>query len=157
MASLQLRRFAQWAVDAVFRLGGEVVKDATYFRPASFIQATGETVSEEIRVAVKIFVVPYQASDLGLVSIQPGDEKVFLRAAELGALKPLPGDYLIETVSGARRDVVSARLDCTDQLWTVQTKLSLNEDWGDLSATSATENWGDLTTATSFEDRLSVV
>jgi hypothetical protein len=90
---------------------------------------------------------------LGTVVIQPGDEKVLVRAAELAGINaPASGDYLIEATTGQRRDVLSAMLDATGLLWTLQTARSLNEDWGDLAAVTVSADWGDLTAATESED-----
>ena len=85
--------------------------------------------------------------------IQPGDDKLLVRASELTTIpSPAPGDYLVEATSGQRRDVLAAKLDVTGLLWTLQTVRSLNEDWGDLTAVTVSADWGDLTAATESED-----
>lgn len=143
----------QRALTIVFSLGGDFVKDATFFRPASFNPNSGQTVSAESSAACKTLVLSYRRMELGLVSIQPGDEKVLVRASELVSISaPGAGDYLVETVTGLRRDILSGRLDSTGELWVFQTTRSLNEDWGELTAATVFEDRGDLTAATDFDD-----
>jgi hypothetical protein len=150
--ALNLTSRVKSALDLLFTLAGELVRDATYHRPASFSAATGAIANGEQTAAVKALAMPYRARELGTVVIQPGDEKVLVRAAELAAIpSPAAGDYLVES-SGARRDVLSARLDATGQLWTFQTARSANEDWGDLTAAVALADWGDLASASEAED-----
>jgi hypothetical protein len=51
--------------------------------------------------------------------VQPGDEQVFIDAVALsGVTNPQPGDYLLETASGLRRNIIVAQLDLTRTLWT---------------------------------------
>ncbi|HSH17678.1 MAG TPA: hypothetical protein VLD18_16680, partial [Verrucomicrobiae bacterium] len=67
---------------------------------------------------------------------------------------PMPGagDYLIEVLTGLRRDVIAARLDPTGTFWTIQGRRSYGEDWGDLTIFTLAEDWGDLAAATLFDD-----
>jgi hypothetical protein len=140
-------------LDILFNVAVELVRDATYYRPASFSKATGLTTSVEQTAAVKALVTNYRPQELGTVVIQPGDDKVLVRAAELTGITALAaGDYLVEATTGQRRDVLAAKLDATGLLWTLQTARSLNEDWGDLSAVTASPDFGDLSATTETED-----
>ncbi len=140
-------------IDIMFTVAGELVRSATYYRPASFSSATGQSVSSEQMANVTMLVATYRPRELGTVVIQPGDDKVLVRGSELaGIASPAAGDYLVEATTGQRRDVLSARLDATGMLWTLQTARSLNEDWGDLAAVTVSADWGDLAVATEFED-----
>ena len=140
-------------LDILFNVAVELVRDATYYRPASFSRATGLTTSAEQTAAVKALMTNYRPQELGTVVIQPGDDKVLVRAAELaGITAPATGDYLVEAATGQRRDVLAAKLDATGLLWTLQTVRSLNEDWGDLAAVTVSADWGDLNAATETED-----
>ena len=140
-------------LDILFNVAVELVRHATYYRPASFSAATGLTTATEQTAAVKALVANYRAQELGTVVIQPGDDKVLIRAAELvGIASPAAGDYLVEATTGQRRDILAAKLDATGLLWTLQTVRSLNEDWGDLTVFTVTADWGDLTAATETED-----
>ena len=142
-------------LDILFNVAVELVRDATYFRPASFSKATGLTTSVEQTAAVKALLTNYRPQELGTVVIQPGDDKVLIRAVELASITALAaGDYLVEATTGQRRDVLAAKLDATGLLWTLQTVRSLNEDWGDLSAVTVSADWGDLAAATETEDWL---
>jgi hypothetical protein len=140
-------------LEILFTVAGELVRSATYYRPASFSAATGQSIAAEQTAGVTMLVAAYRPRELGTVVIQPGDEKVLVRASELGGIaSPAAGDYLVEATTGQRRDVLSARLDATGLLWTFQTARSLNEDWGDLTTATVTADWGDLTAATETED-----
>ena len=155
--SINISKAFRSGLDILFTVAVELVRDATYYRPASFSAATGLTTSAEQTAAVKALIASYRAQELGTVVIQPGDDKVLVRAAELVAIpSPAAGDYLIEATSGLRRDVLSAKLDATGLLWTLQTVRSLNEDWGDLTALTVSADWGDLTASTETEDWLTL-
>ena len=156
--ALNLTKAFKSALDILFSVAGELVRGATYYRPASFSSATGQTAATEQTAAVQMLVTNYRVSDSPTVVFQVGNEKALVRASELAAITaPGLGDYLIETATGQRRDVLAARLDATGLLWTFQTLRSLNEDWGDLTTAALSADWGDLTAATEFEDRLMLV
>ena len=144
-------------LDILFNVAAQLVRDAVYYRPASFSASTGLTTSAEQTAPVEALIANYRPQELGTVVIQPGDDKVLVRAAELvGIPSPAPGDYFVEDVTGQRRDVLAAKLDATGLLWTLQTVRSLNEDWGDLTAVTLSADWGDLTAATETEDWLTL-
>lgn len=150
---IDLKGLMQKSLATVFGLGPDFVKDATYVRPASFNPNTGLTTSSETAVTCKALILNYRVLEFGLVGIQPGDEKILIRASDLVSISsPGAGDYLTETVSGQRRDVLSGRLDTTGEFWTFQTTRTLNNDWGDLTTATLFEDWGDLTAATDFDD-----
>ena len=156
--ALNLTKAFKSALDILFNVAGELVRGATYYRPASFSSATGQTAATEQTAAVQMLVTNYRVSDSPTVVFQVGNEKALVRASELAAITaPGLGDYLIETATGQRRDVLAARLDATGLLWTFQTLRSLHEDWGDLTTAALSADWGDLTAATEFEDRLMLV
>ena len=156
--ALNLTKAFKSALDILFNVAGELVRGATYYRPASFSSATGQTAASEQTAAVQMLVTNYRVSDSPTVVFQPGNEKALVRASELASITaPAAGDYLIESATGQRRDVLAARLDATGLLWTFQTLRSLHEDWGDLTTAAVSADWGDLTAATEFEDRLMLV
>ena len=144
-------------LDILFNVAVELVRDATYYRPASFSKATGLTTSAEQTATVKALMTNYRPQELGTVVIQPGDDKVLIRAVELAGITALAaGDYVVEATTGQRRDVLAAKLDATGLLWTLQTARSLNEDWGDLSAVTVSADWVDLNAATETDDWLTL-
>ena len=156
--ALNLTKAFKSALDILFNVAGELVRGATYYRPASFSSATGQTAATEQTATVQMLVTNYRVSDSPTVVFQPGNEKALVRASELTSITaPAAGDYLIETATGQRRDVLAARLDATGLLWTFQTVRSLHEDWGALTTAALSADWGDLTAATEFEDRLMLV
>ena len=151
---MNLLRLLQTSVSRIFNLGPELVRACTYYRPASFAPATGLSPVAESTAACSAFIAPFRPQELGTVSIQPGDEKVIIRAAELDSISsPAPGDYLVEsqTLSVATLRP-SPRLDPSGLLWTFHCVRSLNQDWGDLSAFTDSEDRGDVGLADDSDD-----
>ena len=139
-------------LDLLFGVAGELIRDADFIRPA-FSSVTGQTDTVQQTARVKAFVTDYRPGELGTVVIQPGDEKVLVRAADLALIiAPGEGDYLVELATAQRRDVMSARLDAAGLLWTLHTVRSINDDWGSLTAMTGAADWGDLGSATEAED-----
>ena len=151
---MNLSKILQSSVGKIFNLGPELVRACTYYRPASFAPATGLSPVAESTAGCSAFIAPFRPQELGTVSIQPGDEKVIIRAAELASINsPAPGDYLVESANSLRRDVATVpRLDPSGLLWTFHCMRSLNQDWGDLSLFSDSEDRGDLMIASSSDD-----
>jgi hypothetical protein len=155
MSGINVNGIVASGLAAMFSLGSQLVKAATYTRPPTYSSSTGLQTSAEITVSCSIFAVSIQSGEFGLVVVQPEDDRVFIRASELtGIPSPQVGDYITETVSGLRRDVVSIpKTDPTGQLWTFHTARTLNLDWGTISvAFGDSEDWGDLTAAASSDD-----
>jgi hypothetical protein len=150
---MNLTSITKTALKALFNLGPDFVKDATYVRPASFSAPTGLTFSAEVTAPVKMLVATYRSRSFAFTDVNPIDEKIFIRASELTAItSPAQGDYIIQSSNGQRRDVISAFADPTGELWTFTTARSLNQDWGDLTAHTSSEDWGDLTAITDSDD-----
>ena len=152
--AVNLNKAVTAGLDFLFGVAGELVRAAEFVRPAgaSPIEQSGNA---QQTANVKAFITDYRSGELGTVVIQPADEKVLVRAVDLALIiSPGNGDYLVETLSGQRRDVLSARLDAAGLLWTLHTVRSINDDWGVLTATTASADWGDLATATDAEDWL---
>lgn len=152
--AIDVKSVTKTAVAVLFNLGGDLVKDATYYRPPSYNPATGTVVTGEVAAACKILVGSVPRRLLGELVVDLDREIVLIRASDLVAIaSPAEGDYVVQA-DGTRRDVIAVpRLDPSGELWTFQTQRSLDEDWGDLAAHSASEDWGDLTAAATFEDR----
>ena len=69
---------------------------------------------------VAFLVTPIPASMLVGADLNPNDEQIFIDAADMAALaNPQPNDYLVETASGLRRNVITAHLDLTRTMWTL--------------------------------------
>ena len=151
---MDLSLYMTRAVARMFALGSQLVRSATYYRPASYATATGLASSAEVAVACSVFVASYRPGEIGSVVVHPGDEKVFVRAAELASIAaPAEGDYIVEASNSLRRDVMSLpKLDPAGVLWTFHCARSLNQDWGDLSAATDSEDRGTLADAASSED-----
>ncbi len=152
---MNLPSLTRRGLNAVFRLGPAVVRAAVYVRPPAFNRATGWTENAEVSANCQFVGGQIQSANyLGLAPVVPGTEKLIVRASELTAISnPAAGDYLIETLTGLRRNVEAARLDPTGEFYTLQTVRSADEDWGDFSAHTLSEDFGDLTMATAFEER----
>jgi hypothetical protein len=146
------------ALAAVFRLGAPVVRSGTYVRPPTFNSTTGQMISAEASAACSFVGAHVQSAfHLGLAPVVPGTERLLIRASELAVItSPARGDYLVENVTGLRRNIEGARLDVSGEFYTFQALASLDEDWGDLAAHSTTDDWGDLTAATTFDDWLTL-
>jgi len=69
---------------------------------------------------VAFLVAPVPANLLVGDNVDPNDEQLFIDADDMETLvNPQPGDYLIETASGLRRNVITAHLDMTRTMWTL--------------------------------------
>ncbi len=143
------------ALASIFDAASEIIRAATYYRPATFSSESGLATTVEITATVTALVTGYRPMEQGSANLVPSDTKTLVRATELTAISlPTAGDYLIESATGQRLEVTSAQLDPTGLLWTLNTSRSLHEDWGDLTAVTVSDDWGDLTANTSSDDRL---
>lgn len=152
MSAIGLKAIIGPNLDRAFDLAGELVRDCVFYKTESSA-GTGLMMMAALSAAVKALVGSYRSGDIDGTVVQVGDERPVIRAGELVSItSPGSGDYLIETVSGIRREVIAARLDPTGSFWTVQVRRATGEDWGDLAAFTASEEWDDLATANNFDD-----
>ena len=150
--TLNLTSLTRSILTTVFNLGDDVVKDITYVRPVSLAKETGENAVNEISVATQAVIgSSQQGPPPTLVSEH---ERLLIRAIDInGITTPAAGDYIVQNSNGLRRDVVSASLDPTGQVWSFRTVHSLHQDFGDLTAPGTSDDWSDLTATTAAEDR----
>jgi hypothetical protein len=149
--ALNLPTLTRRALTAVFRLGAPVVRDGVFYRPQT-------NASAEASASCK-FLGAHVMSDhyLGLAPVLPGTENLLIRASELVTITaPTVGDYIVENISGLRRNVHASRLDPSAEFYVFQCVRAADEDWGDLLAHAIAEDFGDLAAATAFEDRLNL-
>ena len=107
-ATPQLQIIAQKTCGKLFEFYAEFLVAGTYHR--------GDVSS----AAVAFLVAPVPANLLVGDSIEPNDEQILIDADDMASLvNPQPGDYLVETTSGLRRDVITAHLDMTRTMWTL--------------------------------------
>ena len=107
-ATPMLHAIAQKTCGKLFEYYAEFLVAGTYHR--------GDAAS----AAVAFLVGPVPTSQLFGSKIDPNDEQILIDATDMAALvNPQPGDYLVETESGLRRDVVTAQLDMTRTIWTL--------------------------------------
>lgn len=139
------------ALTRAWQLSGSFVQSCTYVVPAGFNAATGLTRSSETSVTLKAVIVTLRPREWDLVLTQPGDERVLVRAKELGLVVPVRGDYLLGS-DGTRRDVQSAHKASGGIVWILYCTANLAEDWGDLTTATLSEDRGDLAAATMSED-----
>ena len=152
MKAIPLQSIVAPQMDLAFGLAAELVRDCVFYKTPSDA-GTGLLTMAALYAAVKALCVPYHSQDIDGSSVLVGDEKCFIRAGEMTAITlPGPGDYLTESASGLRREVIAARLDPTGSFWIVQARRSSLEDFGDLTAVTQAEDWGDLTAAVLFDD-----
>jgi len=104
----QLHMLAQKTCGKLFEYYAEFLVAGTYHRgDVSF-------------TAVAFLVAPVPANLLVGDNVDPNDEQLFIDADDMVSLvNPQPGDYLIETASGLRRNVITAHLDMTRTMWTL--------------------------------------
>jgi len=139
-------------LDLAFDMAGELVRDCVFYKTESNA-GTGLLTMAALYTPVKALFVDYHSQDIDGSSVLLGDEKCFIRSGEMASITlPGPGDYLTETISGLRREVIAARQDPTGSFWIIQVRRSAGEDWGDLNPAAQSEDWGDLTAAVLFDD-----
>jgi len=110
-----LHVIAQKTCGKLFEYYGEFLIAGTYHR--------GEASS----APVAFLVAPVPANMLVGDNIEPNDEQIFIDADDMTSLvNPQPGDYLIETNGGLRRDVIAAHLDMTRTMWTLIARRNFN-------------------------------
>ena len=152
MSPLPLTKIVGPHLDRAFELAGELVRVCIFYKMESSA-GTGLVVLADLSASVLALVGSYRSGDIDGTVVHVGDERLIVRAGELAGIpSPGAGDYLIETLSGLRREIIAARLDSTGSFWTLQTRRVTSEDWGDLTAPAICEDWGVLTAATNFED-----
>lgn len=152
MSAIWLKAILGPNLDRAFDLAGEMVRDCVFYKTESS-GGTGLLTMAALSAAVKALVGSYRSGDIDGTVVQVGDERLVIRAGELASITaPGAGDYLIETLSGIRREVIAARLDPTGSFWTVQARRATGEDWGDLSTFTMNEDWEDVAAATNFDD-----
>ena len=107
-ATPMLQKIAQNTCGKLFEFYAEFLVAGTYHR--------GDAASAE----VAFLVGPVPANMLFGSKIDPNDEEILIDATDMAALaNPQPGDYLVETESGLRRNVIAAHLDMTRTMWTL--------------------------------------
>jgi hypothetical protein len=147
---MNLTGITKGAIDALFRLGGEFVKDVTYVRPPGVNPDTGQVAGAEVRVSAKAIVPSYAPAGFALPDRRTA--RIVLKAADLAGISiPAPGDYIV-LPDTTRLDVITAKIDVTAQIWLFDTEETPNEDYGDLTTHGASVDHGDLTAYTSQED-----
>jgi len=147
---MRLTELTKGAIDTLFRLGGEFVKDVTYVRPPGVNRDTGQVAAAEMRVGAPAIVPSYAPA--GFAAPNRRSARVVFKAADLaGISNPAVGDYIL-LPDATRLDVITARIDVTAQIWLFDTEESPSDDFGDLTAHGASADYGDLTANTVEED-----
>src|ERR1041384_2757191 len=109
---IPLSEIARVVVGTVFGLYAEVAIAATYKRE------DGEPPAVTYSVPVTFLVMPGNVTDADGDMVEAGDDKIWIRASELASVpEPQPGDYLIETEGGLRRDLALAQEDVAFEVW----------------------------------------
>ena len=148
---MDLALITERALLRAWQLAGAFMQSCTYIVPVGFNAATGLTRSGQTSVPVLALIVALSPREWDLSATLPGDERVLLRAKELGSVVPVRGDYLLAH-DGSRRDVQTVRPAASGVLWLLYCTPNLGEDWGDLAAAMLTEDRGEFSTATASDD-----
>jgi hypothetical protein len=152
MNAIDLETLVQRNLDTLFSLAGQWARGCIFFKTQSDT-GTGLLDIAALCAPVTAIFVPYHSQDIDGSSVLVGDEKAFIRAADLASITaPGAGDNLVETVSGLRRVVIASRLDPTGAFWTFQARRAGSEDWGNLTAATSDEDFGDLSPTPLFDD-----
>lgn len=118
---INLRGIVKAALGIGFDVGAQITVAATYNRigDATYTPADGEVSPNTVTIpGVSVMVLSFSAKEIDGERVRAGDERVLVRREEVAALpEPARDDYIVETVSGTRRDVISFRADPTRQLW----------------------------------------
>lgn len=105
-------------------LASQLVKVCSYVQPRAaatpYTPATGKVNLTQYRFAVTPMIMGYAAKEIDGERIRLGDEKILVKATELSALTPSLDDFIIETATAVRRDVIAWVKDATGSLWTFQ-------------------------------------
>lgn len=105
---IKVKSLASGAVTLLFELYAEVVIAAHYHRGA------------EVNLPVTMLVTPVSTSLIDGVTVKPGDETLYIQAADLATVtEPRSGDYVIEDTGSLRRDIIITHLDPTRTMWTL--------------------------------------
>ena len=152
MSGIRFNHILSRNMDRLFVIAAEIVRECVFYKTQSSA-GTGLLEPGALSSTIKMIAGAYRSGDIDGSSVQIGDERLIIRAKDL-SLIPMPGpdDYLIETLTGLRRNVIAARLDVTGTFWTIQARRSYGEDWGDLNFATLAEDWESLNEATLFED-----
>ena len=152
MSGIGFNRILSRNLDRLFAIASEIVRECVFYKTESSA-TTGLLQPDALTATVNVIAGAYRSGDIDGSSVQVGDERLIVRAKEMVPVPmPGPGDYLIEVLTGLRRNVIAARLDVTGTFWTIQTRRSYGEDWGDLNFATLAEDWESLSTADLFED-----
>lgn len=121
--ALPLGSLARSIVGMAFNLAGEIVVAHVYHQTSAvtYNTATGTpTNTQPTTPTVSVIVGKYSQREIDGQRIRVGDEKLIVKAAELGGIVPTVDDYLI--AGSVRRDVVSIELDPTGTVYILQTR-----------------------------------
>lgn len=152
--AINLQTITDKALGVAFGLGSDMVKAATYVRPAT-MGPNGQVAANEIRAACSVIVGrvrPFEVRDQWYWQTQ---FTLLVRNSELSTITggPAKDDFVLLTVTGERFDVVEKPVaDGTGKMYLLKCVNVQSEDWGDLTTHSNSEDRGDLTAYTDAED-----
>ena len=147
-----LKQLVHQSLAVLFALD-DVARAAVFYRPAGFNPQTGLFAANEIAAPCTILVLGYRPFELGIIPEPANQEKLIVRTEDLaGVSAPGPGDFLVETATGQRRDVLAAQADHLGEYWLFHAQRCADEDWGDLAAAILSEDFSDLAPATASDD-----
>lgn len=119
---LALGSIARTVTNLAFDLAGEITVTHVYHTATSvaYSAATGTPTPTEQTATVSAIVGTYTHKETDGQHIRFGDEKLTVKASELGAIVPSPDDYLV--AGSVRRNVVSIQRDPTGTIYILQTR-----------------------------------
>lgn len=127
---IDLAGITRTALAVGFDVGGQLLRPCVYHsvnNPA-YDAATGVQTPDEDTVSVSPMVLAFKRKEIDGQIVRQGDERVLIRATEMGEVEPGEDDYLIETATSIRRDVRAVTFDPTRELYTLHVRRSAPEE-----------------------------
>lgn len=110
-----------------FELAAEIVVECLYVQNAAtdYDPQTGTNGATTLATTLDALVGQYSQKETDGQRVRAGDEKLLVKASELGAIVPEVDDYLVDGT--VKRQVVAIHLDPTGTLYTLQCRKQIIE------------------------------
>lgn len=120
---MDIPAIAKNAVATAFRICESVTTDCVYHRvtPGAYDPSLGANADSETTKAIAPIFGVYAQKDVDGTNIRSGDKRIMIQASEMAAIgTPQSDDFITETASGERWDIIDISYDVTRCLWVIQ-------------------------------------